>query len=245
MKDFRLRTLSAALAVLMGPAASIVLGHSMLYAPSEGDDPAFRAAISALIGGPVDYYDARVGTPTVAELAAYDCVHTWANFAYANNVAFGDNLAAYVDGGGRAILGVFSTYTSGNFLSGQIMTPSYSPVYAPFGTNHFSFSSYAGDGSPSLHAGVVTYGIQYRDVLALQGSGVVDAHYQDGEIAVAYRPDLGVIYVNGTGASQLGAVGDWAQLLANTCLVGAVPEPAACILALFGMAGIATIRRKR
>src|SRR5262249_55880751 len=98
------------LTMLLGPAVSMLTAaHSMLYAPSEGDDPAFRAAISALIGGPVDYFDARSGTPTVSQLSAYDCVHTWANSSYANSTTFGNNLAAYVDAGGRAILGVFDT----------------------------------------------------------------------------------------------------------------------------------------
>ncbi len=206
----------------------------MLYAPSEADDPAMRAAISTLIGGPVDYFDARLGTPTLAFLEGYDCVHTWANSSYANSTLFGNNLAAYVDAGGRAILGVFDTYTSGNHLTGTIMTSAYSPVYSPSGSNHFTFSSYAGDGTV-FHSGVVSYGITYRDYLALQGAGIVDSHYLDGEIAVAYRPDYGVVYVNGSGASQLGGTGQWAQLLANTCLVSStavVPEPTTVLVML-------------
>jgi hypothetical protein len=216
----------------------------MLYAPSEDDDPVFRAALSAFLGGPVDYFDARGATPTVAQMAAYDCVHTWVNSPYANNIAMGDNLADYVDGGGRAILGVFSTFTGGNFLAGRIMDPGYSPVDSPAGTNHYSFSSYAGDGSARFHNGVVSYGGTYRDFLVVQGNGVVDAHYLDGEIAVAYRPDLGVIYVNGSGPVQLAPVGDWARLIANTC-VAAVPEPSALLLALFGLVAIAVRRPAR
>ena len=82
------------------------------------------------------------------------------------------------------------------------MTSAYSPVYSPGGDNHYSNSSYAGDGTV-FHSGIVSYGIDYRDYLALQGSGIVDAHYADGEIAVAYRPDLAVVYVNGSGAGRL------------------------------------------
>ena len=101
----------AALTSLICLAASNAMAHSMLYAPSEDDDPVFRAAVSALIGGPVDYFDARIATPTVEQLQAYDCVHTWADSSYADSTTFGNNLASYVDAGGRAIL-VYSTRTS-------------------------------------------------------------------------------------------------------------------------------------
>src|SRR5690606_14301402 len=37
----------------------------------------------------------------------------------------------------------------------------------------------------------------------------------------AYRPDFGVMYMNGDGASALGCTGDWARLLANMILEGA------------------------
>src|SRR5690606_25000324 len=71
---------------------------AVLCAPSAADDPAYRAAIAAALGAgaTVDYFVAPLGTPSVADLQAYDAVYTWANFAYADPVAFGDNLAAYV-----------------------------------------------------------------------------------------------------------------------------------------------------
>jgi len=77
---------------------------SILYAPSEGDSSAFRTALSAACGGAtVDYYDASVATPNLPLLLTYDCVLTWANYAYADSNAFGDNLADYVDAGGKVI----------------------------------------------------------------------------------------------------------------------------------------------
>jgi hypothetical protein len=192
----------------------------MLYCPSEADDPAFRAAIAAFTGGTVDYYDPRAGTPDVALLESYDCVYTWANFAYLDNVAMGDNMAAAVDTGTVAILGAFVTYTSGNFLGGQIMTDAYCPVWSPTGSNHFVSSNYAGDGTTPIHDGVTMYECTFRDILALQGSGAQDGSYVDGEIAHSYRPDFKVIHSNGTGASALGCTGDWALLVANACQTG-------------------------
>lgn len=200
-------------------------GINVLYAPSEGDDPGFRAAIAALTGGVVDYFDAAAGTPDLATLEGYDCVHTWTNAAYADNVAFGDNLADYVDGGGAVVLGTFATFTTGNFLDGRIMDPGYNPVVSPTGTNNFSSSDYAGDGTTAIHDGVTAYECFFRDDLVLQGDGNQDGSYVDGEIAHAYRDDFKVIYSNGGGASILGCTGQWAELIANSCAAGAVTEP--------------------
>lgn len=198
-------------------------GFSILYAPSEADDPGYRAAISAITGGPVDYFNAVGGTPSVALMSGYDCVYTWANSAYADNVTFGNNLATYVDGGGNVVLGAFCTYTQGNFLSGAIMGPSYCPVVSPTGGNHFSSSNYAGDGTTVIHDGVTNYECTFRDVLDLQGGGQQDGSYLDAEIAHAYNPAAAVIYSNGAGAFQLGCTGEWPLLIANACQAGVVP----------------------
>ncbi len=191
-------------------------GISILYAPSEADDAAFRSAIAAATGGTVDYFDASVGTPDAATLNSYDCVYTWTNFAYADNMLFGDNLADYNDGGGNVVLGAFTTYTSGNFLDGRIMDPGYSPVVG--GTNWFISSSYAGDGTTSIYDGVTSFECTFRDILNLQGDGTQDGSYLDGEIAHAYNGAGDVVYSNGSGAVQLGCTGDWAQLVANSCM---------------------------
>ena len=208
--------------VLTAPE-SMRSGESILFAPSEYDDPVFRAAVAAITGGTVDYFDARVATPDPALLSNYDCVYTWPDYMYFDNVAFGDNLADRVDAGGVAILGVFSTYTAGAYMSGRIMTPAYSPVVSPTGSNHYTSSSYAGDGVTPIHDGVVAYESGFRDFLALQGAGVQDGSYLDGEIAHAYRPDFKVIYSNGSGAFPLGGTGDWPRLIANACRVGQLP----------------------
>ena len=192
---------------------------SILYAPSENDDPAYRAAIAAITGGTVDYFDTRVATPTALQLAAYTCVYTWVENSYSDRILFGDRLADFVDAGGKVILGPFCTYTTGFSLGGRIMTPAYSPVTSPSGTNHFSTSPYAGDGTRSLHAGVVAYDCGNRDFLVLQGAGIANGHYTDGEIAQAYRPDGRVVYSNGAGSIQNpGASGDWPKIVANIAM---------------------------
>jgi hypothetical protein len=193
-------------------------GGSILYAPSDEDDAGYRSAISAAAGGvTVDYFDARVDTPSVALLSNYDCVYTWTYFAYSDSVQFGDNLAAYVDQGGKVVLGLFCTFTQWNHLAGEIMTEGYCPVISPTGGAHSVSSTYGGDGTTCIHDGITAYECIYRDELALQGAGLQDGSYLDGEIAHAYRPDFRVIYSNGCGAESLGGTGEWPQLIANAC----------------------------
>ena len=115
---------------VLTPPAQMV-GETILYAPSEGDDAALRAAIAGYTGGTVDYFDARAATPDVTLLQSYDCVYTWANYAFLDPTGFGNNLADAVDTGTVVILGAFCTYTSGNSLGGEIMTSAYSPVWSP------------------------------------------------------------------------------------------------------------------
>ncbi len=200
---------------MLGPTFSI------LYAPSNPDDPDYRAEISAAADGAVvDYYDARNGTPSAFLLSQYDAVYTWPNFDYDNNTLFGDRLADYVDDGGTVVLGVFCTYTSGNFLAGRIMDPNYCPVTSPLGTGHFTESDWNGTASTRVHECVEAYNSMSRDELALQGNGIVDARYDDFEIAHAYRPDQRVIYSNGEGHGAGGADGDWGLLVANAARYG-------------------------
>lgn len=218
----------------------------LLQANSEADDAALRAAIAGFLGpgSVVDYFDTRSGTPTLAQLSAYEAVSTWTNSPHADRVLLGDTLADYVDAGGRVILSVFSTYTTGNSLGGRIMTSGYSPVTSPGGTNHFSADTYAGDGT-LFYSGVASLGATYRDYLVTQGGGLVDGTYADGEILVAYRPDFRVFYMNGTGNSVLGSTGDWAQLEANLAGYGsAVPEPSTLALCLLGLGALVTVRRR-
>jgi hypothetical protein len=197
---------------------------AILYAPSEADDAAFRSAIAAQCSCTVDYFNASTGTPDAALLANYDCVLVWANFAFADPVGYGDNLADFVDAGGHVVLGAFCAYTSGNFLDGRIMDPGYCPVIG--GSNHFTFSSYIGDGTTDIYNGVATLGATYRDYLSIQGDGAVDGHYADGEICHAYRPDFAVIYANGCGGAPIdGSAPDWPLAVSNSCAAGAPPTP--------------------
>jgi cysteine-rich repeat protein len=189
---------------------------TILFAPAWTDDAAFRAAVSAITGGAVDYLDTSTSTPSVEAMQAYDCVYTHSDYTYADTTTFGNNLASYVDAGGTVVLGPFTTYSTWA-IGGAIAGSGYSPVYNPSSGNHYAVSAYAGDGTGPIHYSVSSYDSQYRDTLALQGSGIADGHYADGEIAHAYRPDYKVVFSNGGGTTTLLGAGDWPRLVANSC----------------------------
>lgn len=205
-------------------------GSGMLYAPSEADDPAYRAGIAAsmICGSTVDYFDARYGTPTTSAMSAYHAVHTWANYAYLDPTGFGNNLAAYVDMGGcnTVVLGAFCTYCSGNCLRGAIMACPYCPVTSPSLSNHFSAAGWSGDYATCPDEVGATVGWQafYRDYLAIQSCGSLCGTFTDGEIAVAVNTPGTVHYVNGSGGSPILWDANIEKVVANAaCDCGPVP----------------------
>jgi len=58
--------------------------------------------------GIVDYVDARVDTPSAAFMSNYDAVIVASNWAFADAAAMGDNLADFVDAGGKVIHATFT-----------------------------------------------------------------------------------------------------------------------------------------
>jgi hypothetical protein len=197
-------------------------GTRVLYGPSESDDASYRSAMATQVSGTCDYFDARTSTPSVSFLDTYDCVMVWANYAFSDNVAYGNNLADFVDHGGHVILGAFAAYTSGNFLSGRIMTQAdLCPVTGGF--NHFSMSFWDGsDRDCCTHTGITSYGSTYRDYLTLRSGATVCGRYQDQEIANALNGAQSVIYANGAGGYPLFPSGQDAARAANGCVCGGV-----------------------
>ncbi len=189
-------------------------GWGILYAPTENDNPTFRADVAACSGKNVDYYDARTGTPTVAELMAYDCVFTWTNGAYADATTFGNNLAAYVDAGGKVILGQWTLQSDqAYFLGGAIMTAAYCPVTT---STSYDSGAYNGDGTDCVHGGVGAYDTTYLDVATAIGGASSDGTFNNGSnsLAVAWRADRGVYYSPGNTGNTYGT-GEWAELICN------------------------------
>ena len=186
----------------------------ILYAPSNPDDAAWRAEVAALTGGPVDYWDASASIPTLEDLADYCCVFTWGNYAYPDPVAMGDVLAAFVDQGGKVVLGQWTYHTTQtNWLEGAIMEPAYCPVTC---TSYMGDSYVDGSGTDCLFCNVHELGGDYVDQCDAIGGASFDGLLTGGKVAAAWRPDRKVYYLPGqTGSAYTN--GDTAQFIANTC----------------------------
>jgi hypothetical protein len=71
----------------------------------------------------VDIWNAKVATPTLAQLQAYQAVLVYSDSGFIDPVALGNNLADYFDAGGRVVLAVFANtqiavtgrWSSGNY----------------------------------------------------------------------------------------------------------------------------------
>jgi len=90
-----------ALMVLVVATASLAGHYDLLICHT---DPGATSDVMANIAGNPHYYsvdvvDCTTTTPTVAQMEEYGCVFTWSNYAYQDPVAFGDNLADYMDFG--------------------------------------------------------------------------------------------------------------------------------------------------
>ncbi len=218
------------LALIALPAQA--LADSMLYAPAESDDPTYRQLISQQIGGPCDYFDARLGTPSPELLASYDCVHTWSRDPYNSPIEFGDRLADFVDGGGRVILGAHTSSQGGSLILGRITQSGYLPVTSLGASDQQS----AWDGTcredcvwtniPGVYASHRAIGTMADPVHA-----TVCGRYVDGEVAVAFNSDRSVAFVNGAAAFPYPLDPYMAQLVGNVCLCEATSDPeGACCL---------------
>jgi hypothetical protein len=78
--------------------------------------------------GAVDPFNASGGTPTLAQLLAYDVVLTWSDYVYADSTAMGNVLADYVDAGGKVIDANFAMGTHGWQMGGRFMSENYTAI---------------------------------------------------------------------------------------------------------------------
>ena len=77
----------------------VLIAHSDFVAPSM-----LQSQILAEPGvTQVDFFDARVGTPTLAQLQQYQIVVPFSNDQFLDSITLGNNLADYVDGGGVVV----------------------------------------------------------------------------------------------------------------------------------------------
>ncbi len=106
-------------------------GIDVLVAYADSATSQAQAAITHADYDSVDFLDVRSTTPDVATLSAYDVVLTWSNYPYQDATTMGNNLADYVDAGGKVIVCVFSLHDGSYGLAGRIVSDA---AYCPLTT---------------------------------------------------------------------------------------------------------------
>lgn len=174
---------------------------NVLFALADIDQPWLKNALisrDSLIGN-IDYMD--VGyytpyTPTLNDLNMYDVVLTRPNGTYSDSVATGDTLAAYVDQGGRVVLGAACWFGPPHSLAGAIMDPAYSPFYMVAPGNHYFYANLGWyDATHPMMDGITTLSEWIRDSVGVNPGADTVAKYDDSEYLLAYRtlPSDGVV----------------------------------------------------
>ena len=160
----------------------------------------------------IDYYDARMATPTLEDLAPYNVVIVWSNYQFNDANSLGDLLADYVDNGGGVVLNEFC-FAEVWALGGRIMSD-YSPVSA--GVRQLTTHS-LGDFDPThpIMEGVSAVTEFFQAGVTLVNNGVLVAAFDDGNPLVAVNPDMPVAIVNGYVGNQRQFTGDMSLISHN------------------------------
>jgi hypothetical protein len=157
----------------------------------------------------VDYFDAGVGTPTLAQLQQYDIVVATSNSAYFDPVAMGDVLADYADTGGIVVALDFNWVGPPFGLMGRWMTGGYTP-FNDVAPNNFT-SSCLGTFNMAhpLMQGIPAGSLCafFRNTVTLSTGAVSVASYADGEQLCAYKVNNGQ-----TGVGINAYMGDFAGI---------------------------------
>lgn len=167
------------------------------------------------------------GTPTLAQLQQYDALMVWTNSTPADNVAWGNVLADYVDAGGGVVVTVYanSTTTAGRNIAGRWQT-GYEVIMDQSGN-----ASGAGGALGTVHVpghpvmnGVTSFTggtIGSRpNGTALEVGATLIAEWNNGKVLVAVganprRVDLGFFPVGAPCTTSVGYATGGEQLMAN------------------------------
>ncbi len=112
---------------------SSISNITVLFVEAESSAARANAAKNALLNQPgiasIDIFDAKAGTPVMADLQGYDVLLAWSFDAFADSDAVGDLLADYVDAGGAVVTAMFGMFDSnafpGRIISGRFNSSGY------------------------------------------------------------------------------------------------------------------------
>ncbi len=155
--------------------------------------------------GNIDLYEARYGTPTLAELLAYDVIVTWCNYPYLDAIGLGNILADYIDNGGKVINTVWTMATEGNELHGRFIDEDYTAAKAiGYGVIPACLGVYD-SGHPIMNGVTNVCGTFRVTSTTLTPNSSLIADWDDGLIFVAVKDNNTVVTING----YVGYVSSW------------------------------------
>ena len=210
------KALTKTSATTSGPQPNPALNKVLLLGDTSGGGMPFVTGYLAPFGfALIDSMDNTLGTPTLAQLQAYDVVMVWTNVPPLDPIATGNNLAAFVDGGGGVVLASYCHTVSWG-LGGAILT-GYSP-YAYDGSNPNSTQTLGAvyQSSHYIMQGVTAVGAASRDNPTLAAGGVKIADWANGESLVAIHGTKKVVGLGLWPPLNDGSLtGNFARLMAN------------------------------
>jgi uncharacterized repeat protein (TIGR01451 family) len=192
-----------------------------------GDINLLLSTLSAFPDLVVTVWDGNAGTPTVAGMLAYDVVLVGNDILWSSStidkVTLSNNLADYVDAGGKVLVGSFVwSYDDWGFGGGRFITDDYSPYEIASNDIWDAVSLGTYDPLHPIMDGItsVTDNFNHQDQL-LSSTGTWVASWSDGENFVAVSPNVvGLNQVYFYNADFGGQVG---ELLHNTLMYLAGP----------------------
>ena len=193
------------------------------------DDNSYGSPIQALLIaygdlGSVDLYDAWNGTPSLAQLLAYNVVVTWSNASYADPVGIGNVLADYVDAGGKVINMTFSIGNHGWNMAGRFIDQNYTAMNGTYILYQTYCLGSFNAGHPIMNG--VTNVCDFFPITGpyLTPGSTAVASYDNGDLLVAVKDNKTVVTINGYVGYYYQWTGQMPDILHNSILWIVTPE---------------------
>jgi hypothetical protein len=169
----------------------------------------------------VDLVDTSDGTPSAAELRAYDVVMSSGDSSYDDEEAWGNSLADYVDAGGIVVQSAYDTWNGGGAPTGRWESGGYAPFILGENVNEATTLGAFDASSPLMQGiapGSLTTGEYNTENEPSPGASVV-AFWADGRPAIGVKGRVvAVTAFIGDGYDEPGELawtGNYGQLVVN------------------------------
>lgn len=197
-------------ALLLANAINYLDRDVLLLFADTDPTPTIISELIAPYGHTVDQMNVSTGIPTLSQIKWYPVIISWTNSTPAiDNIAWGDLIADYIDGGGTFIMLPFTYFQDPWSLAGRFLDEKYSPItYSPA---RYLTASYTGGSTHSIFAGVNDYTTSVAMLPTLRFAARAIALYEDKTIFAAMKGS--VLAINSYIPSNTG--GDIGLLLSN------------------------------